>query len=53
MNTEPGAVAIQGIAIQAVGPEDEIMAAYTADNVIDCKGKILMPGFVNAHTHVP
>ncbi len=24
-----------------------------ADNVIDCTGKLLMPGFVNAHSHSP
>ncbi|MDD6159556.1 MAG: amidohydrolase [Oscillospiraceae bacterium] len=23
------------------------------DRVIDCTGKVMMPGFVNAHTHVP
>ena len=50
---EPGAVAISGNTIQATGPESEILQSYSSDQVIDCKGKLLMPGLVNAHTHVP
>lgn len=49
----PGAVACYGDSIVAVGPEDEIKKEYKAKEVIDCKGKVLMPGLVNAHTHVP
>jgi len=49
----PGAVAVQGKEIAAVGPETDIKQAYTAAQVLDCGGKILMPGLVNAHTHVP
>ncbi len=50
---EPGAVAIQGNTIVAVGPEAEITAAYTAAEIHDCSGKVLSPGLINAHTHVP
>ena len=50
---EPGAVAISGDSILAVGPEAEIRKAFSAAQVIDCEGKVLMPGLVNAHTHVP
>ncbi|MEK6754245.1 MAG: amidohydrolase [Chloroflexota bacterium] len=50
---DPGAVAVQGDSIIAVGPEAEITKEYSADEVIDCGGKVLMPGLVNAHTHVP
>jgi len=50
---EPGAVAIQGDTIQAVGPEEVVRSEYTTQNIIDCNGKVLMPGLVNAHTHVP
>ncbi len=49
----PGAVAVSGDKILAVGEENEVRKAYTASQVIDCQGKILMPGLVNAHTHVP
>jgi 5-methylthioadenosine/S-adenosylhomocysteine deaminase len=50
---ERGAVAVRGDSILAVGPEDELKALYSAGQVIDCGGKVLMPGLVNAHTHVP
>lgn len=50
---EPGAVAIAGDQIVAVGLETELLGQYSADQVIDCGRKVLMPGLVNAHTHVP
>jgi 5-methylthioadenosine/S-adenosylhomocysteine deaminase len=50
---DPGAVAVKGDAIVAVGPEAEIKKEYSANEHIDCGGKVLMPGLVNAHTHVP
>jgi 5-methylthioadenosine/S-adenosylhomocysteine deaminase len=49
----PGAVAVKGDSIVAVGIEDEIKIEYSAIETIDCKGKILMPGLINAHTHAP
>ena len=50
---EPGAVAVQGNSILSVGLEADLKKEYTSSNVIDCQGKVLMPGLVNAHTHVP
>lgn len=50
---EPGAVAVHGDSIVAVGPQAEIEAAYQAEATLDCGGKVLLPGLVNAHTHVP
>ncbi len=50
---DPGAIAIKGNSILAVGDEKEILANYTSDKIMDCGGKVLMPGLVNAHTHVP
>jgi 5-methylthioadenosine/S-adenosylhomocysteine deaminase len=50
---EPGSVAVKGDSILAAGPEAEIKAAYSGTETIDCDGKVLMPGLVNAHTHVP
>jgi len=50
---EPGAVAVQGDQIAAAGAEAGILQAYPDAEVIDCGGKILMPGLINAHTHVP
>lgn len=50
---EPGAVAIGGDKIVAVGSESEIISQYPSTPTFDCQGKVLMPGLVNAHTHVP
>ncbi|WP_299027924.1 amidohydrolase family protein [uncultured Thermanaerothrix sp.] len=50
---EPGALAIRGDTILAVGPENEILTQYTSLQAIDCQGKVLLPGLINAHTHVP
>ncbi len=50
---DPGAVAVRGDAIVAVGLEADIKKEYSAKETVDCKGKVLMPGLVNAHTHVP
>ncbi|MEW6716198.1 MAG: amidohydrolase [Chloroflexota bacterium] len=50
---EPGAVAITGDSIVAVGSEDHITSTYTANQTMDCAGKVIMPGLVNAHAHVP
>ncbi|MEW5829089.1 MAG: amidohydrolase [Chloroflexota bacterium] len=49
----PGALAVRGDSILAVGREEEIKKNYEAAQTIDCGGKVLMPGLVNAHTHVP
>ena len=51
----PGAAAVKGDSILAVGNEAEIKQEYATEarEVIDCQGKILMPGLINAHTHVP
>ncbi len=50
---EPGAIAITGSVITAVGEEKDILAQYEAEKRLDCQGKVLMPGLINAHTHVP
>ena len=50
---EPGAVAVQGDHILDVGPEADLVNAYGAKECIDCEQKVLMPGLINAHTHVP
>lgn len=50
---ENGAVAIKGDAIVAVGPRAEIEAKYQGAQVVDAKGGLILPGFINGHTHVP
>src|SRR3972149_11036264 len=50
---DSGAVAITGDSVTAVGPAKDITAQYTAAQTVDLGGKVVMPGLVNAHTHVP
>src|SRR5258708_20434918 len=50
---EDGSVAVKGDSIVAVGPRDEIESRYKGLQTIDGKGKLVLPGFVNGHTHVP
>jgi 5-methylthioadenosine/S-adenosylhomocysteine deaminase len=45
-----GAVAVTGDSIVAVGPG---AVEYQPAETIDCGGRVVMPGLVNAHTHVP
>jgi 5-methylthioadenosine/S-adenosylhomocysteine deaminase len=47
----PGAVAIVGNRIAAVGDSGKISAAYEARRRIDAAGCLVIPGLVNAHTH--
>jgi 5-methylthioadenosine/S-adenosylhomocysteine deaminase len=49
----PGAVAVKGDSILAVGNESNILGNYHGEEEMDCEQKILMPGLINAHTHVP
>ncbi len=48
-----GAVAVQDNLVAAVGPVEELQAAYEADTTIDCRDCIISPGLINAHTHAP
>jgi 5-methylthioadenosine/S-adenosylhomocysteine deaminase len=48
-----GAVAIHGERIVAVDTTDSIASRYDAARVVDAAGKVVMPGLVNTHTHVP
>jgi 5-methylthioadenosine/S-adenosylhomocysteine deaminase len=49
---QPGAVAIEGNRVAAVGPVGEIEAAYAPARRIDATGRMVLPGFVNLHSHV-
>jgi 5-methylthioadenosine/S-adenosylhomocysteine deaminase len=48
---EPGAIAIRDDLILAAGLEEEICQKFKSNQSIDCQGKVLMPGLINAHTH--
>ena len=46
-----GAIAISDNRIEAVGTTNEIMQNYSSDLIIDAENKVVMPGFVDSHTH--
>ncbi|MBN1287965.1 MAG: amidohydrolase family protein [Anaerolineae bacterium] len=50
---ENGAVAVRGDEIVAVGPAAEIAERYEAAETVACGGRLVMPGIINTHTHVP
>ena len=50
---EDGAVAIRADSIVAVGSTETITRQYTATESVDCRNAVIMPGLVNAHTHIP
>src|SRR6266850_545504 len=50
---EDGAVAVNGDAIVAVGSRANMEAKYVAAQSINAGGKLVLPGFINGHTHVP
>ncbi len=48
-----GAVAVRGNRIEAVGPASELASRFPGARRLDASGRIIMPGLINAHTHVP
>jgi len=50
---DDGAIAVKGDTIVAVGPRHDVEAKYSAPETIDAHGKMIVPGFINGHTHVP
>ena len=49
---EDGAVVIDGTTIAAVGEAAALKARYPDAEVVDAKGGVIMPGLINAHTHI-
>ena len=50
---EHGAVAFEGTKIVEVGEEAMLRAKYPDAEIIDAKGGVIMPAFINAHTSTP
>ena len=49
----PGAVAVNGRDIVAVGTPEEIARQFAASETIEAAGHVVLPGLVNTHTHAP
>lgn len=47
-----GCVAVSGEKIAHVGAEEALPKGFRAARTVDAKGGVLMPGFINAHTHL-
>src|SRR5690606_14553123 len=50
---ESGAVAVSDGKIVAVGTSAEIAAKYRGKETIDARGRAVIPGLINTHTHIP
>src|SRR2546423_2451393 len=50
---EQGAVAVKNGRIDEVGKTAEIDRKYAAREVVNATGKVVIPGLINGHTHVP
>ena len=48
-----GSVAVKGDTIVAVGPQSDVEGRYHTAKTIDAHGKLVLPGFINGHVHVP
>jgi 5-methylthioadenosine/S-adenosylhomocysteine deaminase len=48
-----GSVAVKGDTIVAVGRQADLEEQYRGARTIDAHGKLVLPGFINGHTHVP
>ncbi|MHB8172940.1 MAG: amidohydrolase family protein, partial [Nitrospirota bacterium] len=47
-----GAIVIQGRRITAVGKDIHILKKYPSEHVVDLEDRLIMPGLINAHTHL-
>lgn len=50
---ENGALAVKDGKIVEVGPSTEVVNKYAARQTIDGRGRIIIPGLINGHTHIP
>jgi len=47
-----GAVAVKDGRMVAIGKTSEVKKRYTAEIIVDAKGKLVTPGLVDSHTHL-
>ncbi len=50
---QDASIAIKNDSILAIAPRTEIESKYHAALTIDAHGQLILPGFINGHTHVP
>ncbi|MBQ7278774.1 MAG: putative aminohydrolase SsnA [Clostridia bacterium] len=47
-----GAVLVEGRLIRAIGPRQQMEDAYPEAQRVDAKGGVIMPAFINVHSHI-
>jgi 5-methylthioadenosine/S-adenosylhomocysteine deaminase len=50
---ENGAIAVKDGAIIGIGDSEEFTKKFSASQIIDATGKLVLPGLINTHTHSP
>ncbi|MFM8440952.1 MAG: amidohydrolase family protein, partial [Acidobacteriota bacterium] len=50
---ENGALAVTADRIVAIGTSQQLKSEFSAKRVIDAGGRVVIPGLVNTHTHIP
>ncbi len=50
---DDGGIAVVNGRIVAIGPRTEIESRYTSRQRVNASGKVITPGLINGHTHVP
>jgi len=48
-----GVIGIKDGAIRCVEPRNKDISQYSADDIVDANGGIVMPGLINSHAHLP
>jgi 5-methylthioadenosine/S-adenosylhomocysteine deaminase len=50
---ENGAIAVADGKILAIGARAEIQKQYSANQTMEANGRMIIPGLINGHTHIP
>ena len=50
---DDGGIAVRNGRIVGIGPRTEIERSFSARNRLNANGKIVTPGLINGHTHIP
>ena len=48
---ERASVCVENDRIAAIGTRQQLQQQYPTAEVVDCTGRIVMPGMINTHTH--
>jgi 5-methylthioadenosine/S-adenosylhomocysteine deaminase len=48
-----GALVVDNARIAALGPAAEVLARHASAERVEARGRVILPGFANTHTHLP